>query len=76
MAEIQRGLVQMLQDLDRRARPGREPRNRPLNKFQTIQDTVTLSSDSVTTEVFDTPLQWQTASSSSQRLIWSLGQWR
>ena len=66
----------MLEDLDRRARPGRPSRNRPLQRYVSAADTVVFSSDVVTTEVLENPQQWQTASASSFRLIWSAGSWR
>lgn len=48
----------MFHDFDRRARPGREPKNRALAKFQTLSDTVQLSSDTITTTVATPPYQY------------------
>jgi len=58
VANIGRGLVEMFHDFDRRARPGREPRNRAISKFQTLLDTVTFSSETVTTTVQTPPYQY------------------
>jgi hypothetical protein len=58
MSDIQRGLTELFHDFDRRARPGREPRNRAISKFQTLSDTVQLSSDTVTATVQTPPYQY------------------
>ena len=75
MAEVQRGLIQLLQDLDRRARVGRPSRYRAIQKYVNVADTVVLSSDTQTLSVFDTPMQWQTASATSLGMNWDEFEW-
>lgn len=77
MASFQRGLIEMFHDFDRRARPGREPKNRAISKFQTISDVVVFSSDvSAVDGTFDNPVYWVgTSTPSTVQLIWALGQW-
>lgn len=76
MATVQRGLIQLIEDLDRRARPDRPPRNQPLQKYVSVNDVVVFSSDTQTSYVLAPPLQWATASATDKTLTWSLGEWR
>ncbi len=75
MPEIQRGLIQLLEDLDRRARPGRPSRYRAIQKYVSVTDTWYVTPDSITTSFYQ-DFQWGQAASSSQRLYWNLGEWR
>ena len=76
MSDIQRGLAKLLEDLDRRARPGRPSRYRMIQKLTSVSDTVYFSSDQVALTVQDTPYVWySTTASSSRVLFWSLGGW-
>lgn len=76
MADIQRDLVKLLEDLDRRARPGRPSRYRAIQKFSNLSDTVYFSSDTVTGTNNEAPYVWYGASTpSSCGLSWSLGTW-
>jgi hypothetical protein len=78
MADIQRGLVPLLIDLDRRARPGRPPRNRPLQFYENVDDTIAFSSDSVTVTITTgstVVYYWHPATSTSESIVWGLFQW-
>ena len=77
MAGLVRGLDQLLADLATRARPGPGSKNRPLTKFASVADTVTLSTDGVTTSVVTPPFLWASAApgSTANELLWSLGEW-
>lgn len=75
MARIQRGLIPLIEDLDRRARPSRSPRNRPILKYTSIEDTVYFSSDPVTLVVSTGNFYWHPAASTAQSLVWGLSQW-
>lgn len=80
MANIQRGLIEMFHDFDRRARPGREPKNRAISKFTTLSDTVQLSSDTLTSTVQTPPYQYARQSyrsaviADTPRAYWRLGE--
>src|SRR5688572_7803036 len=58
MGQIQRGLVPLIEDLDRRARPGRPSRNRPLQRYVSVVDSVTFTSEVVTVTMTTPPYQF------------------
>lgn len=76
MAGLVRGLDQLLADLATRARPRPASKNRTLVKFASVSDTVTLSTDSITTTMVTPPFHWHDpAGSTATSLIWSASEW-
>jgi hypothetical protein len=71
-----KGLDELLNDLDRRARPGPPSKNRALAKFAAINDTWGSTDGTITITVGTTnAYQWGTASSTAVQLVWSAGEW-
>lgn len=73
-----RGLDQVLADLDGRQRALPASRNRNLTKFASVADSVTLSSDAVTSSLGSVPVRWAPAATTVQDLQWSStvqGEW-
>ena len=71
-----RDLAGLIADLTQRQRQTAPNRNRLIQKYQTVQDTVGLSSDSVTTTVATPPYHWATdAASTALDMIWDLTEW-
>ena len=75
MPEI-RDLADIIADLYTRQREDAPNRNRIVQKYVSIADNVTLSSDTVTTTVATPPYHWATdAASTGTDLIWGLSEW-
>lgn len=71
-----RELGDLLADLYTRAREPEANKNRVVQKYASVMDTVTLSSDTVTTSVLQAPFHWATdAASTASDLIWDFGEW-
>ncbi len=72
-----RGLDQLIEDLDERARPDPPSKNRVLTKFQLISDVVNFSSETTTTTLATPPYHWHDAAgTTATSLIWGLSEWR
>lgn len=69
MADLVRGLDLVLADLDTRQRQGNPSKNRPLQKYQSISDSVTLT-DTQTVATYTPPFQF--ASESYRRAVYGL----
>jgi hypothetical protein len=71
-----RGLDQLIEDLDDRARPDPPSKNRVLTKFKLISDVVALSSETTITTLATPPYHWHDAAgTTATSLIWGLGEW-
>lgn len=75
MADI-RDLADVIADLYTRQREVEPNRNRVVQKYASVVDNVTLSSDTVTTTVATPPYHWATdAASTATDLVWDLSEW-
>ncbi len=71
-----RDLADIISDLYTRQRENEPNRNRVVQKYQSVNDTVSLSSDTVTTTVATPPYHWATdAASTATDAVWSLFEW-
>lgn len=71
-----RDLSDIIADLYTRQREDEPNRNRVVQKYASINDTVTLSTETVTTTVATPPYHWATdAASTATDLIWGLSEW-
>ena len=72
-----RGLDQLVADLDRRKRPDARARNQVVTKYASIADTVTLSTDAVTTQA-STAWNWIPAAVvwTSTMPAWGMFEWQ
>lgn len=77
MSPLIRGLDQLIEDLDERARPDPPSKNRMLQKFQLITDVVSLSSETITATLVTPPYLWAPADpgSTANEIIWDLFEW-
>ena len=71
-----RDLADILADLYTRQREDEPNRNRIVQKYVSVSDTVFLSIDTVTATVATPPYHWATdAASTATDMIWSLFEW-
>ncbi len=71
-----RDLSDVIADLYTRQRADEPNRNRVVQKYASVNDTVSLSSDTVTTTVATPPYHWATdAASTATDAVWSLFEW-
>ncbi len=71
-----RDLADIISDLYTRQRENEPNRNRVVQKYQSVADTVALSSDTVTATVATPPYHWATdAASTATDMIWDLFEW-
>ncbi len=71
-----RDLADIISDLYTRQRENEPNRNRIVQKYASIQDSVALSSDTVTATLATPPYHWATdAASTATDMIWDLFEW-
>lgn len=71
-----RDLADILADLYTRQRERDPNRNRLVQKYASVNDTVALSSDVITTTVVTPPYHWATdAASTATDAVWDLFEW-
>ena len=71
-----RDLADIISDLYTRQRENEPNRNRIVQKYQSVADSVALSSDTVTATLATPPYHWATdAASTATDMIWGLSEW-
>ncbi|MCR4338327.1 MAG: hypothetical protein NUW01_00410 [Gemmatimonadaceae bacterium] len=71
-----RDLADIISDLYTRQRETEPNRNRIVQKYASVNDTVSLSSDTVTATVATPPYHWATdAASTATDMVWGLSEW-
>ncbi len=71
-----RDLADIISDLYTRQREVEPNRNRVVQKYASVVDSVALSSDTVTTTVVSSGFWWATTvGSTSNDLVWDLSEW-
>lgn len=76
MSPLIRGIDLFFGDLDTRQRQGPPSKNRALQKYISVQDTLGMETETVTIVTATPPYHWHNpAGSTALSLIWAMSEW-